>query len=56
MTFYNNRRYHKALSDVTPVDVSTGRRDHIFKRRKEVRILTFSRRKDYNQGLMELAA
>jgi putative transposase len=53
--YYNYRRYHKALSNVTPADVLCGRREAILKRRKEVQILTINRRRDYNQGLRELA-
>ena len=52
--YYNYRRYHKALGDVTPADVLYGRREQILERRMEVRIRTFNRRRDYNQGLNEL--
>jgi putative transposase len=54
--YYNYRRYHKALGNVTPADVLYGRREEILKRRKEVQILTINRRRDYNQGLRELAS
>ncbi len=53
--YYNYRRYHKALSNVTPADVLYGRREAILQRRKEVQTLTINRRRDYNQGLRELA-
>jgi putative transposase len=52
--YYNYRRYHKALGNVTPADVLYGRREEILKRRKEVQIQTINRRRDYNQGLKEL--
>src|SRR5208283_5496391 len=52
--YYNYRRYHKALGDVTPADVLYGRREEILERRKEVRVQTTNRRRDYNQGLREL--
>jgi len=52
--YYNYRRYHKALGDVTPADVLYGRREQILERRKEVRIRTSNRRRNYNQGLNEL--
>ncbi len=52
--YYNHRRYHKALGDVTPADVLYGRRGAILERRKEVQIQTINRRRDYNQGLREL--
>ena len=53
--YYNYRRYHKALGNVTPADVLYDRRQAILKRRKEVQILTVNRRRDYNQGLREFA-
>jgi transposase InsO family protein len=52
--YYNYRRYHKALGDVTPADVLYGRREELLKRRKEVRIQTVNHRRDYNHGLREL--
>jgi putative transposase len=53
--YYNYRRYHKALSNVTPADVLYGKKEEILKRRKEVQIQTINRRKDYNRDLRELA-
>jgi putative transposase len=52
--YYNYRRYHKALGNVTPADVLHGRRDEILQRRKEVQIQTINRRRDYNQGIRKL--
>ena len=52
--YYNYRRYHKALGNVTPADVLYGRRDDILQRRKEVQIRTLNRRKEYNRDLKEL--
>ncbi len=52
--YYNYRRYHKALGDVTPADVLYGRRAQILQRRKEVQILTINRRRNYNRDLREL--
>jgi transposase InsO family protein len=52
--YYNFRRYHKALGNVTPADVLYGRREEILRRRKEVQIQTINRRRDYSQGLREL--
>jgi len=53
--YYNYRRYHKALGNVTPADVLYGRREQILQRRKEVQIQTIYRRRDYNRGLRERA-
>jgi hypothetical protein len=55
VNYYNNRRYHKALGNVTPSDVLDGRREQILERRKEVQTRTFQRRRLYNQQLRELA-
>jgi transposase InsO family protein len=52
--YYNYRRYHKALGNVTPADVLYGRKEQILQHRKEVQRQTINRRRDYNQGLREL--
>jgi transposase InsO family protein len=52
--YYNFRRYHKALGNVTPADVLNSRREDIIQRRKEVQRQTTNRRRDYNQALTEL--
>ena len=52
--YYNFRRYHKALGNVTPADVLYGRREEILKRRKEVQIQTISRRRNINRDLRRL--
>ena len=46
--YYNNRRYHKALSNVTPDDVLRGRREGILMKRSEVKAQTLQWRKRYN--------
>ena len=53
--YYNYLRYHKALGDVTPADVLYGRREGILERRKEVRVKTVQKRRDYNRDYKELA-
>jgi len=55
VSYYNNRRYHKALRNVTPADVLHGRRERILQERKEVQTQTLQRRKLYNQRIRELA-
>ena len=54
VSYYNYRRYHKALGNVTPSDVLTGRRPKILRRRKEVQAQTIQRRRQYNRALKEL--
>ena len=44
VSYYNYRRYHKALGSVTPSDVLKGRRQEILRRRKEVQAQTIDRR------------
>ena len=43
-----------ALGNATPVDVLTGRREQILRRRKEVQAQTADRRRSYNNTLREL--
>ena len=54
--FYNYRRYHKALKDITPADMLAGRRDEILRRRREVRDRTIDRRRLSNHVLREQLA
>ena len=51
--FYNHRRYHKAIKDITPADMLAGRREEILGRRKEVKDRTIVRRKLSNTALRE---
>ena len=54
VSYYNYRRYHMALGNVTPIDVLKGRREQILQRRKEVQVQTIERRRHYNRSLREL--
>lgn len=47
--YYNYRRYHEGLGNVTPYDVYTGRHLEIIQRRKEVKNKTLAARRDYNR-------
>ena len=47
--YYNYRRYHEGLGNVTPQDVYTGKHLEIFRRRKEVKSRTLAARRDYNR-------
>ena len=54
VSYYNYRRYHKALGNVTPSDVLRGRREEILQRRREVQAQTIQRRRQHNRALREL--
>ena len=54
VSYYNYRRYHMALDNVTPPDVLKGRRQQILERRKKVQLRTIDRRRRYNRTLREL--
>jgi transposase InsO family protein len=51
--YYNYRRYHEALGDVTPYDVYTGRHLETLHRRKEAKSRTLWERRSYNRTLRE---
>ncbi|NQW23993.1 MAG: DDE-type integrase/transposase/recombinase [SAR202 cluster bacterium] len=51
--YYNHRRYHKALGNVTPDDVLHGRREGILIKRSEAKAQTLAHRKRYNHLLRE---
>jgi transposase InsO family protein len=55
VSYYNHRRYHKALGNVNPSDMLCGRREQILERRKEIQIQTIQRRQLYNHQLKEFA-
>ena len=51
--FYNFRRYHKALKDITPSDMLAGKRDQILAQREEAKDRSLQRRKEHNKTLRE---
>jgi putative transposase len=51
--YYNYRRYHEGLNDVTPYDVYTGKHLEIIQRRKEAKSRTLQVRRDYNRTARE---
>ena len=55
VAYYNFRRYHIALGNVTPADVLEGRREQILQRRREVQAQTIQKRRLHNQTLRVLA-
>lgn len=53
--YYNYRRYHEGLGNVTPYDVYTGKHPEIIQRRKEEKSRTLRARKDYNKTIREMS-
>ena len=51
--YYNNRRYHKALGNVTPDHVLHVIPEGVLIKRREVKSQTLARRKRYNHLLRE---
>ena len=53
VNYYNHRRCHKTLGNVTADDVLRGRREGILIKRREVKAQTLASRKRYNHLLRE---
>jgi putative transposase len=53
--YYNYRRYHEGLGNVTPYDVYTGKYLEIIRRRKEEKTKTLRARKDYNKTARKMS-
>jgi putative transposase len=46
--FYNHRRYHETLGNITPADMYAGRQEEILTRRERIKRETLARRKREN--------
>ena len=46
--YYNNRRYHESLDNLTPMDVYTGRAKEVLARRAEIKKWTLQARRLQN--------
>jgi putative transposase len=51
--YYNHRRYHEGIGDVTPADAYYGHRQAILIRREEVRQRTLQERRAYHRASRE---
>jgi transposase InsO family protein len=51
--YYNYRRYHQGLRNITPYDMYTGKHLEIIKRREEAKSRALQVRKDYNRVVRE---
>ena len=51
--YYNYRRYHEGVGNVTPYDVYTGRHLEIIQNRKEVKSRTLQTRRGYNRTVRD---
>ena len=49
--YYNHKRVHESLQNLTPADVYTGRAREILTARQRIKVITLRQRMQYNRGL-----
>ncbi|GAH57852.1 unnamed protein product, partial [marine sediment metagenome] len=46
--YYNNRRYHEAIDNLTPADVYHGRSEEVLSKREQIKKVTLEKRRRRN--------
>jgi len=51
VNYYNNKKYHESLKNVTPAEVYFSRDSELLSRRNEIKIKTIKERREKNQRI-----
>ena len=52
--YYNNRRYHESLDNLTPADFYFGRREEVLSKREKIKQETLQARRKFNLQLAQV--